>query len=273
MKYFFHPTDSLTEPADRLGVLLILLFFVVFPLHALSAGDPNTNIFISNPAQYNSTIEANEQNERRTALTDYVRKEALNWAPGLPDILRDPARWALSGFHSTRSLFDFGISTHDDDTQTAAASQPVAGLMQPPEDGADQWLASTAYHHLHGILPTHDALTAGAHARQQLFDQYIQYDLHPYYGQNYFSRQGYYATDLSLDFAAPANTAETTRPWGKLVIGYANGDGELIDHGRGIDLHGELRFNDNLSLNSGVRQSDPTGSSNYLLLQWKLATE
>lgn len=271
---FNHPL-FLTDATDRLGVLLTLLFFATFPLHAFSASATGA-VFIGEQARPNSAIEANALDERRSSLLDYMRHQAESLTPSLPDEVRSPVKWALNGFHSAGSFLSFGVTTLDNDETQAANPDPVAQLMQPPAmpgEVADQWLASTGYHHRRGILPTHDTATLGGHVRQSLFSHYMQYDLHPYLAQNYFSSRNYYGAEMTLDFAAPADTSRVTRPWGQLVIGYTNGESSLMDHGRGIDMHGELHFSDNLTLNTGLRQSDTSGSGNYVLLQWKISTE
>jgi hypothetical protein len=273
MKYFFHPIHSLTEPMDRLGILLILLFFLTFPVRVLSANDSN-GIFTGDPRS-NNAIDTAMQDQQRMAVLDYVRKQTFGLVTSMPnDDVRTPVNWFIRTFQNSRGLLSFGLSDLDEEEELRP-TRPPANLAQPmvPGYADDQWLASTTFHHHSGFLPTHDALMAGAHAKQGLFDQYVQYDLHPYVAQNYFSSRNYYGADLSLNFAKPANTSELSRPWGTLVIGYANGDSQLTDYGRGIDLHGELHFNDQLSLNSGVRQSDPSGDNNYIMLQWKISTE
>lgn len=268
MKDFFHPPSFLTDRTDRLGVLLTLFFFAVFPIHALSAGDPYS-------PRYASAMDASEQSAQRNAIITYARQEATNWVPNLSDTFRGPATWALSGFQATRNLFDFGLSSLDDDGVSSTDAHAVTRLMPPTatHDDDNAWLASTTYHHHNGILPTHDAMMMGAHAQQGLLDHYMKIDLHPYYAQNWFSERGYYGTELALNLASPADTESVSKPWGKIVLGYTNGDERLTDHGRGINLHGELRISDTISLNSGVRQNDLSDTGNYVLLQWKLITE
>jgi hypothetical protein len=276
MRAFFHDHPILTDPTDRLGVLLILLFFMTFPLRALSDTYP-LSAYITNPNPTNGSMDNEQQNLRRDALVDFAKKQAISYAPNLPDTIRDPVRWALSGFHTGSSFFSFGISSSEDEEDQEDAPQSLADLMHPPlpveNQNESSWLASPAYHHRRGILPTHDAAVLGAHMKQSLFGNYMQLDLHPYYGQNWFSQKNYYGADFSIDLAEPANHSETSRPWGKFVIGYTNGDDQLMDHGRGLDMHGELRFNDHLTLNTGMRQSDTTGGSDYVLLQWKMSME
>lgn len=133
--------------------------------------------------------------------------------------------------------------------------------------------ASTAYHHRRGVLPTHDAAVLGAHMKQHFLDHYMQLDLHPYFGQNWFSQKNYYGADFTIDLIEPENKSKDSRPWGKFVISYTNGDDDLLDHGRGIDMHGELRFDEHTTLNTGMRQSDTSGASDYVLLQWKMKLE
>ncbi|MBV8061600.1 MAG: hypothetical protein JO253_08780, partial [Alphaproteobacteria bacterium] len=46
-------------------------------------------------------------------------------------------------------------------------------------------------------------------------------------------------------------------------------ESELTDHGKGFDLHGEVRFTENLALHSGVRDNGDA-SANYVLLRWSM---
>jgi hypothetical protein len=274
MKHFFHSIHPLTDPADRLGILLILLLFLMFPFRALSADNTSSPIFSNPIQQYNSAIEQGMADERRMAVLNWMRNRTIGLVPGLPDDVREPVNWVIGAFHNSNGFLSFGLSTLADENDPAPVfAAPQFAPSPLPESGSDSWLASTAYHHHNGFVPTRDALVAGAHAKQNLFDQYLQYDLHPYAGQNYFTQRNYYGGDLSFEFAKPSNTADASRPWGKIVFSYANGDDRLTDYGRGIDMHGELHFSDNLSLNSGMRQSNTSGTDNYVLLQWKLSTE
>jgi hypothetical protein len=270
MRIIFHPTPSLTDIADRLGVLLTLTLIAFVPVHAAAAG--GNELFLPNSPQYQyNAMDAADQNQRLKSMLDYAKQELPVLLPGLPGGFRDPAQWALNGLRETGNFMSFGLASGDNIDAVASILRPVTALMQPaaPGDASATWL-DPAYHHRHGILPTHDAMIVGTHSRQALFDRYMQMDFHPYIAQSYFSAHGYYGAEMTLDLASPADTAHTGKPWGKIVLGYTNGDSNMMDHGRGVDLHGELRFSDTLSLNTGLRQSDSTG--NYVLLQWKIAT-
>jgi hypothetical protein len=271
MKSLFPPCLFLTDTTDRLGILLTLIFFSIFPLHALSAGDPNA-VFVSDEIHTGTAIDANDKHQRLGALRNYVRSEALNLMPGLPDIIRNPARWALGGFQVTQDFFDFITPSKDDEAALASLIRPVTSYMRPTslDEGDAAWLAPS-YHHRQGILPTRDAMMMGFHSRSAMFDSYMRLDAHPYYAQNWFSQRGYWGAELALDLASPSDKTGGAKPWGKIVLGYTNGDDRLMDHGRGIDLQGELRLSERWSFNTGMRQSDQTG--NYALLQWKMPLE
>lgn len=276
----FNNRFALTDTTDRLGVLLTLLFFATFPIHAHSANDANSIYanggYFQNSIRTQSVIGTSEEDQKRNALADYVRGQALNLAPGLPDEVRSTVRWAMDGLHSSRGLFSLDVSTlGQDEDEAPQDDNPIAKLAQPlpVEQNETPLLAQTAYHHRNGILPTRDAMLLGSHTRQSFLDNYMRFDFHPYFGQNYFSARHYYGAEAKLDLARPTGTTSSAKPWGTVSIGYTNGDDRLMDHGHGIDMHTEVYFNDHLSLNSGVRQSDTSGSGNYVLLQWKISTE
>ena len=271
MMGIFNTRFALTDTTDRLGVLLTLLFFATFPIHGHCAIDTNNTFAYS--SRNNNTIDVTEENARRDALVDFARKQAISLAPGLPDEIRSTVRDALEGFQTTRGFLNLDVKALDNDTSEQSPADPLAPLKQSiTQDKAESpWVASTTYHHRHGILPTHDALVVGTHMHQDYFDHYMSFDAHPYFGQNYFSAKNYYGAEFKLDFAKPDDTAHAKKPWGSISFNYTNGDDKLMDHGRGVDMHTEIYFNENLTLNSGLRQSDASGTGNYVMLQWKLA--
>ena len=275
MKDFINPLPYLTDPTERLGVLLTLIFFAIFPIHGFSAATSNNPYAISNSIQFDA-VDKQESDKRLQSIIDYAKQELPHMMPGLPSEIREPATWALGGMREAGNLFNFGLSSGEDVgadiTAVAAIFKPVAAFMRPaaPEESQATWFAPD-YHHRHGILPTHDSIVMGTHTRQDLLHHYMRFDVHPYVGQNLVSSRGYYGADITLDLASPSETSATTKPWGKIAVSYTNGDSSLMDHGRGLDLHGELRFSDKLTLNTGMRQSDTSGSSDYVLLQWKMA--
>ncbi len=271
MRIFLTPPSFLTDTTDRLGVLLTLMFFAVFPLHALSAGSSVNNQFISNSIRFDAAEEEADHSKRLDSMLTYAKQELPHLMPGLPSFIRDPAEYALGGLHETTDFLSFDLGGKDEADAMASILRPVTNLLQPaaPDDRQATWVEPN-YHHRNGVLPLHDAIVIGTHSRKDLMGDYMRIDIHPYVAQNMFSQHGYYGADISFDLAAPRNTTRTTKPWGKVVFSYTNGDSNLMDHGRGADLHGELRFSDNLTLNSGMRQSDTTGASDYVLLQWKL---
>jgi len=274
MMYFLPTRFALTDSMDRLGIFLTLLFFSIYPLHALSAGTNSNANFVSYSTRYNNVVDANEQSQRIGLLLDYAKKEAPHLLPGLPSIVRDPASWAFGGLQNVGDFFDFAIPSKDDGDTLASIFRPVASFMRPaaPDESQATWFAPT-YHHRHGVLPMHDALVLGTHSRQDMLGGYMRFDLHPYLAQGIASQGGYWGAEVTMDLATPTDHAYATKPWGRLVLGYSNGDGKLMDHGHGIDLHGEVRFSDHLSLNTGVRQSDSSANGNYALLQWKMPLE
>jgi hypothetical protein len=47
----------------------------------------------------------------------------------------------------------------------------------------------------------------------------------------------------------------------------------LTDHGRGVDLHGDVDLTEGWKFTSGVRQNSWDDNSNYMMLKWKMNFE
>jgi hypothetical protein len=110
----------------------------------------------------------------------------------------------------------------------------------------------------------------GAGMRESLFSNRMQLEMKPYYGQNWLRPEGYCGGEFSVGLAhgGAGDTMESS--WGKVAVGFVNGDSEVLDHGHGFDMHGELRLDDQLALHAGVRENEDTNSGSYLMLRWKL---
>jgi hypothetical protein len=267
-----HAGISVTDKVDRIVLILTILLAVVVSMKSYIARADETSL--TGYSKDNSTLDSYEKDQRRTALIDFARQQAMTITPSLSDDLRSPARWLLNGIHATHSLLNVDVSTLSQvEDASEPSANPVTDMLHdnaPTLADEPSWLASTNYHHLRGISPARDALIAGMHMKHSVMDQYMQFDLHPYYGQNYFTTRRYYGTEAKLDLQNPTDTSSTSRPWGSISIGYVNGNNDLTEHGRGIDMHGTVNFTEHWSLNSGYRPHDTSENINYTLLQWKM---
>ncbi len=262
MKAYFSGDHFLTNAAACIGIFLTLALLVLAPFRNARADNIYTNpawpTSISG-APANSPFDDQEKNHRVGLLLDYVRKEAPGWAPGLPHAMRDPGGWLRNGL-------GLGGTNDSDGDSMSSVFQPMTYLMRPPMPGESEaaWL-SPDYHHK-GFLPVNDAMIMGANLRHRILDDTLQFDLHPFYGQNWHSSDGYWGTELALNLRSSSGA----QPWGKIALRYSNGDQALMDRGRGFDMHSELKFDESLSLNAGIRESENTELGNYVLLRWKL---
>ena len=94
-------------------------------------------------------------------------------------------------------------------------------------------------------------------------DSSLDFEVHPYYG---LSLHGMRGGEAAIHLPMQMGPIES----GKIMVSYVDGDTPLMDHVHGFDLHGELHFNTNLSLNTGVRQDEYQQVGDYVLLRWKL---
>lgn len=275
MERSYATTRSLTDSGIWRGVFLTLItIFVLIPFHSPRADDYGrdpalfdnriTTIF-GKPAY--SPFADQDQHHRVSLLLDYVRKEGPALAPGLPSALRDPAQWM-----SNRLGLDSLNGGGDDDTIMASIFRPVSSLLQAPsqEEAQALWL-SPAYHHK-GMLPFNDALVLGINARHRMWDDRLQLDLHPFYGQNWLRADGYFGAEAAINISRTADGVRA-KPWGRIALSYTGGNSTLMDHGHGFGLHSEVNFNDNLSLNAGMHENETTDIGNYVLLRWKLSLD
>jgi hypothetical protein len=190
--------------------------------------------------------------------------------PSLSGILHNSNGWAAYGVKTLEDQFDFDSEPdHGNAASTVLSTHPVSSMMQPPSvgDARSYWL-SYGYHHKSGVLPFHDAMVVGFNSQHSVTDG-LQMELHPYYAQHCVGLNGYYGTEASLALGSE----DKSQPWGKISLGYVNGDSSLSDHGNGYDLHSEVNFNEHLSLHAGVRQDEETDLGNYMMLRWKLVED
>ncbi|MFY9287143.1 MAG: hypothetical protein WAO98_01450 [Alphaproteobacteria bacterium] len=199
-----------------------------------------------------------EKKQKLGVVLDYFRKESPNWAPGLPRAIRDPGSWLKHGL---------GMEGGADDTITSLF-RPLSSLTEPADPTRAQaaWLTPD-YNHK-GFLPVNDAVILGINLRQKIMDDRLQFDVHPYIGQNWHSADNYWGTELSLSL----KSEDTGKAWGRISIRFTDGDEALMEHGSGFNMRSELKFDDHLSLNAGVRQNEDSQLGDYVILRWKVST-
>lgn len=154
------------------------------------------------------------------------------------------------------------------------------GLVDQPtaHDLSGAWITPN-YHHK-GFLPTHDALKLGLTAREHFADHFVRVEAYPFVGENWVRGGGIYGATLAVNFGqtpiVPKNKLQAAAShfrdeggWGRISMGFVGGQSDLTDHGKGFDLHGEVRFTEQLTLHTGVRDNGDN-TANYILLHWGL---
>ncbi|HEU0117470.1 MAG TPA: hypothetical protein VFR09_02450 [Alphaproteobacteria bacterium] len=222
----------------------------LFPAYAIdNSTDPYSAGYYS--SQRPSTLFANnDQTDLKNQMTSYLRKQEFGVASSLAPIIRSPNEWAQSGL---------GL-----DRPTDISPENISLVPAAPETPEAMWL-SPGYHHK-GFFPLDDALVMGVNYRHRLFEDGLQLDVHPFYGQNWHNTNGYYGSEIGLGLRDQKDGHE----WGRIALRYNNGDESLMDETRGFDMHGELNFDQHLSLNAGLRESEDSDYGNYIVLRWKL---
>lgn len=260
MRRAFELGHFLTSAKGWEAVFLTLLVLLNVPKPC--AADDGINAtgmpLASDPQPVSSPLDDLDKTHRTAMLWQYVRQQAPVWAPGLNDTLHKPLGWLQS---AERNVFDDGASDSN-----ASAFQPISMLMQAPPENAGQAMWLTPGYHHKGFLPFHDAMMTGMDMRQRVFDNRLQFDLKPYYGQNWTSLNGYGGAALGIGLTHPGEA----QPWGRVSMGYIEGASELMDNGRGYDMHAELRFDDSWSFHAGVRNENTSDLGNYAIMRWKL---
>lgn len=263
---FFIPGYFLTNTAQsQLFFLLLAISTLYVPCSICRAAN---NVSDESNPLYSSTqafspIDDTEQHERAAALLRYIRQQNFNLLPGLPSAVHNPSGWVLNRLQSVQH----GLGLEDEDVSTVV--EPVSDLatVPSPEMGEAAWL-SPSYHHYNGFSPFHDAFIAAFTTRQSFLNRQIKMELRPFYGQNLTSTRNYWGSEIALNLDS---TLGLIKP-GKISFSYINGDPYLLDHGHGLNLHGELQFTEQLSFNTGVRQgSNQSQMGDYALLRWRLA--
>jgi hypothetical protein len=257
----------LTRATGRAVTFLTLILTFLHTQNCLADDDM---AYVAPPlvagAPMDSPLDEMNKGHRLGLLLNYVRHEAPGWAPGLREDLRAPLDWMMSGTRPFRDAFDEDGSPETGNGFLGSVFGPLSGLMQPPSSEAGQamWL-SPGYHHM-GFLPFHDAMMMGVNLRQHLFDNRVHLDLHPFYGQNWVSLNGYGGAEMGIGLAH----GDTGQVWGRIALRYTDGASNLMDNGRGFDMSAQLRLSDHLNLTAGVNSDQNTDLGNYVLLRWKL---
>lgn len=271
MKKDFNKKPFLTS-AYSWEALFLTFIFAFFPWQILYAAtddgvlDP-TIVAAASPA--NSLLDQMEGDQRRGLLFKYVRQEVPSWAPGLNEKLRAPLTWATSKLRAIGGVFgahDDGDEASGDEGFLPPLIRPLSALMQVPNENEAQafWIAPD-YHHK-GFLPFHDAMITEMNFRERAFDDRVQFDLRPFYGQNWVSLNGYGGAELGVGLTHKGDT----QPWGRIGFCFINGASDLMDNNRGFDMNAELRFNEHLALTAGIHGTENSDLGNYVLLRWKV---
>lgn len=230
-------------------------------------GDSNPDTSAYGRPTYNSNSLADQDRAQRISLmVDYAKQQVPHLTTGLPAFLRDPRGWISNGFGSS----SHGFSNDDTSDGLSSFLQPVQNAFHAPSVDAPEALWITPTYHHKGFLPVNDAMIMGFHMRHSLSDSVLgntlQYDMHPFYGQNWRSTDNYWGTEVAFNL----RTKTSPMPWGKIALRFSSGDTDLMDHGHGFDMHSELNFDKHLSLNAGIRENGNSAAGNYVMLRWKI---
>jgi hypothetical protein len=238
--------------------LTLTALLVLSPFRKLHAAvgytDVSSPVLADRPME--SPFDDQDRNQQIGSMLAYLKKESPGWVPGLPmNELLNSRTWMREKVRSNLSEMSGG------------EEDGIATMMRSPTADTSEatWLLPD-YHHNKTILPFKDALEMGFSARRSLWNKQVQFDVHPFYGQNWLSANGYIGTEVSLNL----RSEEAPQPWGKISMGYINGDSNLMNNGRGYDMHTELNFTNHVSLNAGVRNDDVNDVGNYVMLRWKI---
>lgn len=209
---------------------------------------------------------------RMKEIAEYAKKEIPNWLPGLPSFLRTPKEWMMRNVKSIGGGVGDAWEVTGGNDVVVAFTKPIEEAMTAPEDDVAHalWLKPD-YNHK-GFLPLHDALMIGVNSRHRLWGDAMTFNIHPHVGQNWRNSENFWGTDITFNFTKPGKEkGDARRTLGKIAISYANGDKDVMKRKRGIDMHSEFQFTDDLSLRAGMKRNDDSKLDSYVLMQWKLA--
>jgi len=203
-------------------------------------------------------VSVENQNTVHLAQT-YLRQQALRGASILPGSVRATIGWLSNGWHSV-AAGDAENADEGGDAQTQNLTQPTdSGIAMPMQ-------FASSYHHK-GFLPTHDAMMMGVAFNQNIIDKKLQFTARPFYGQSWNSLHHYMGGEVTMKI----DQRPDGLPWGALSAGYIGGNDSMIDHGSGVDLHGDVDLTNDWKFTSGVRQNSVDGNSNYVMLRWQIS--
>jgi hypothetical protein len=233
-RHGFLGRNLINDPTERAVSLTLIVFVLLFSTFSHADAPPLSG----GAAQINLGD-----------VTGYLRQQGMKGAALLPGDMRRTLSWFSGDWHAV--------------TMTGDAAEEASGLAS--SDNAAPIQLETNFHHK-GFLPMHDALTLGSGVGGAAFDDKLQFAARPFYGQSWHSLRHYYGGEVTMNIARRSDGM----PWGQITMHYTDGESTLTDHGRGIDLHGDVDLTNGWRLTSGIRQNDLSGNANYVSLRWKL---
>ena len=233
------------DRADRAAFLTLTLLVVLFSTFS-HADQP--------PA---ASVEAAKLHI--SEVTAYLRKEGLKGTSLLPSDVRETLNWISS---------EHGMTVNGDDEASDNLAPLASEALTEPhsiENPFPSLHLDTNLHHK-GFLPIHDSMVIGTSFHHTLLGDKLQFTTRPFFGQSWLSLRHYWGGEMSMNIAERPDNL----PWGKITMNYTGGTESLTDHGRGIDLHGDVNLTNNWQFTSGIRQNNASGNNNYVSLRWKL---
>jgi hypothetical protein len=200
-----------------------------------------------------NSYSADEQ-QRIRDVENYIREQGLQSVRLLPDEMRGAIGFVSNNLKALSATASIG----NDSGNQSADPTPSASDGMPFSVAPD-------FHHK-GFLPTKDALLIRLGFSRKAIGDKLLFTAHPFYGQNWRSLRGYWGAEMSMLI----DKRDDNLPSGALALTYTGGNEQLMDNGRGIDLHGDIDLTEGWNLTSGLRQNSLSGSSNYVMLRWKL---
>jgi hypothetical protein len=261
----YHKFYLLTDKVLRTGLFLTLITVTSGRADICQAADNYNEVNVT--ARTSATVaDTLEQHKRLGLVMDYVRHEATHWLPGIPRALTSTGKWVAGNLSSLAAEFDFqGVGDAENGIMTSVVTPVMSMIEAPTIDQNDAMWVTPNYHHK-GFLPTKDAIIMGVNMRRGLMQNRMRFEVKPFYGQNPISTRGYWGSAVSININEPIGIFQS----GNVTISYIGGDSRLSDHGRGIDLHSDLKFNDHLGLEAGMRQDNNEKTGDYVMVRWAM---
>lgn len=218
----------------RISMIRILVSFLIYSALIAPAycytGDEQVSVGVHRPQL--SQLETEDNNNQQDKLRDYIMKK-------------------------TSSLFNWFPIKADNIGEESSFLAPVIGITRTPDEKTSEalWL-SPGYQHNHGLLPFDDALMLGPSYKKKMFDDELKFKLHPFYAQNWHSSDNYWGIETAIEIGQ----------FGNIALRFANGNENLMNHTRGVELQTNYNFNKNLSLQAGFDYQDNAS----VMLRWRL---